>query len=121
MKNRTGTLSCFWLLSFILLIVGCNSKIVNYNEIEKPIAVKKGNLIELKIESVVCSECWVRPKVQIEQAVIYLSGELILMSVSSQEQPTILSIEVPDSAKNYQIFWVNEDGKRTEIAVHSLE
>lgn len=94
----------------LITLIGCNSKMVNYNELEKPLAIKKEDVIEINVDSILTSSMWVQTKVDIKETDIYLSGWLTRV-----EQPRPLYIKIPDIAKTYRIYWVDDDGSRTEI------
>lgn len=103
---------------FVLLMVvcatsGCREKMVKYELfIEKPSAIKKGDLIEVNLGYTRASANWVKAFVKIEGDIIYISGELTF-----KEIPQTLSIKLPSPQKNYQVFWIDGDGKKTAINV----
>jgi len=99
---------------FILLAIStCYGKMVNSKDfIEKPKAVRSGDTIRLDLGFTAASANWIKPDVKIENESIFVSGKL-----SFKELPQIVSIKLPDSHKNYRLFWVDEDGKKTEIPV----
>jgi len=80
--------------------------------IEKPSAIKKGDLIDINLGYTRASSNWVKAYSKIEDDVIYISGELTF-----KEIPQTLSIKLPDEKKTYRLFWIDGDGKKTEIKV----
>lgn len=96
-----------------LLILGCDSKMVNYKDfVVKPIAIKNDDFIKIKQGSTAASAAWIKSEIRFEQDKLFISGKLTLL-----EQPTVLSIKLPDPSKEYRVYWVDEDSQKSEIAV----
>lgn len=103
---------CLMLFAF-LFIGGCKKELVKYEYfIEKPSAIRKGDSIEVNLGYTRASANWVKAFTQIEKDLIYISGEFTF-----KEIPQTLLIKLPEPNKNYRIFWVDGDGKKTEITV----
>lgn len=104
---------CLLLFGF-LFISGCKKELVKYEYfIEKPSAIKKGDFIEINLGYTRASANWVKAFTQIEKDVIYITGEFTF-----KEIPQTLLIKLPDPNKDYRVFWVDGDGKKTEMFVH---
>lgn len=84
---------------------------VNYDEfLEKPSAIRKGNMVEINLGITRASANWVAASSRINDDTIYIYGKLTF-----KEIPQTFLIELPDPKKDYHIFWVDKDGKKTEI------
>lgn len=99
------------LLAFFLS--GCEEPMVNYNSfLEKPFAVKKENSLEINLGYTAASASWVKPSMRFEDDALYISGTLTF-----KESNRVVTVQLPDPSKKYRVFWVDEDGKKTQIAV----
>lgn len=98
---------------FMLLFLGCKENMVNYDKfLEKPSAVRKEASIEVNLGYTATSANWIIPTVRFEGNDIYIYGTLTF-----KESPKTVTVKLPDSMKKYRIFWLDRDGKKTEIAV----
>ena len=102
---------------FILIIPfissGCKENMVKYDYfIEKPTAIKNADSIEIYLGYTRASSNWIKASYKIEGNIIYVFGELTF-----KEIPQTLSIKLPDAQKKYRLFWVDDDGKKTEIMI----
>ena len=100
---------------FIIIFIcnGCKENLVQYDSfIEKPSAIKKDDVIEIKLGYTAASANWIKTFVNIEGNIIYICGELTL-----KEIPQTISIKLPEPQKNYKVIWIDGDGKKTEINV----
>ncbi len=84
---------------------------LNYNDmLEKPNATFQDSSVSVFLGHASSPIWWVNPYVKITNHKIYISARWSL-----REHPDTILIELPDPAKAYQIFWVDNDGKITEI------
>ena len=105
------TFSLF-LLGFVF-ISGCKKELVNYDYfIEKPRAVKKEDFIEINLGYTRASANWVKAFTQIENDIIYISGEFTF-----KEIPQTFSVKLPNPTQSYRLFWIDWNGEKTEIPV----
>lgn len=100
---------CFVVLG--VFVDGCKEDLLKYEYfIEKPTVVKKGDTIEINLGYTRASANWVKASCQIEDNVIYVSGKLVFHEISQT-----LAVKIPDRTINYKVFWIDDDGKKTEI------
>jgi hypothetical protein len=100
---------------FIIIFIcnGCKENLVKYDSfIEKPSAIKKDDVIEIKLGYTAASANCMKTFVNIEGNIIYIFGELTL-----KEIPQTISIKLPEPQKNYKVIWIDGDGEKTEIKV----
>jgi hypothetical protein len=94
-------------------LASCGGKKVNYESfMEKPTAVRKDNVVEVALGYSANSALWVKAKVKIADDDIYISGRFTL-----REMPQSITIRLPDPKKAYRVYWIDENGKKTEIGV----
>ena len=111
-EKNVVLIGCLALLT-LCIASGCKENLIKYEDfIEKPFAIKKGELIKINLGYTRASANWVTAYSRIAADVVYLSGELTFTQI-----PQVLSIRLPNSDKTYRIFWIDGDGKKTEIAI----
>ncbi len=98
-------------LVLVGLIVYNTSGPLNYSDlIEKPNAKIVGDSIEIFLGYAKSPIWWVNPDVKIVNTKILISAKW-----SNMEHPKSITLRLPQPEQRYQIFWVDEDGKMTEI------
>lgn len=101
----------FLIMLIPLMLIGCKETMVNYgNFLEKPIAIKKGDSFEINLGYTAASANWIKPSFKFEEDALYISGTLTF-----KERPNIVTIKLPDATKKYRVYWVDSDGRKTEL------
>jgi hypothetical protein len=105
---------------FTLLLLGmitmtaCKESLVKYEDfLEKPSAVRKGDMIEINLGFTAASANWIKPFYKIDDNILYISGELTF-----KEIPQTISVKLPSPNIKYRVLWVSGDNKKTEIIVN---
>jgi hypothetical protein len=103
----------YFIVFGVLFIIGCKVSMVNYEDfLEKPSAKRVGEFIEVNLGYTPASANWIKAEIDIQGDQILISGKLTF-----KEIPQSISIKLPDSNMSYRVFWVDRDGKKTEITV----
>ena len=114
MKNHLFKYKWVYLLLTFVVIgfvkVNTSGPLDYINLIEKPNVKINGDYIEVFLGYAESPIWWINPKVKIENTKIYISAKW-----SNWRHPNTIFIKLPDTKKVYQVFWLDQDGKITQI------